>query len=86
MRQWLNEWNGTGQSPGSAPTGPPGVPGTGDHHHHYHDLDLEDDDHSNDLDLGDDDLDFDEDVKPGIGGTMPGTGARVDDKQSTLSR
>jgi len=50
MRQWLNGWNGTGQSPGSAPAGPPGVPGTG------------------------------------IGGTMPGTGARVDDKQSTLSR
>ena len=29
MRQWLNGWNGTGQSPGSAPSGPPGVPGTG---------------------------------------------------------
>ena len=54
MRQWLNGWNGTGQSPGSAPTGPPGVPGTGDHRHHHHDRDLEDDDHSNDLDLGDD--------------------------------
>ena len=65
MRQWLNGWNGTGQSPGSAPAGPPGVPGTGD-------LDLDDDD--------------DDNVKTGIGGTMPGTGARVDDKQSTLSR
>ena len=72
MRQWLNGWNGTGQSPGSAPAGPPGVPGTGD-------LDFDDDD--------DDDDDFDDDdVKTGIGGTMPGTGARVDDKQSTLSR
>ena len=34
----------------------------------------------------DDDDDDDDDVKIGIGGTMPGTGARVDDKQSTLSR
>ena len=82
MRQWLNGWNGTGQSPGSAPAGPPGVPGTGDL-----DLDFDFDDDAN---VDDDDHDGDgenyDDVKTGIGGTMPGTGARVDDKQSTLSR
>ena len=52
MRQWLNGWNGTGQSPGSAPAGPPGVPGTGDL-----DFDFDFDDDANVHDDDDDDDD-----------------------------
>ena len=40
-----------------------------------------------DIDIGDAVYNNDDDnIETGIGGTMPGTGARVDDKQSTLSR